>query len=138
MLHFFSTDSQATLQLWNKIAHWSIKVPFYNSGEYLYNFHLDSCLSPQVLENQVVPISTDHLAFRDLDTPDDEIVYSVLHPLQSDEGTLEHVRNPFVTIRRFTQADINNNRIIYRPPLQEIGTDEKEFSFTFTGRWKYS
>ncbi|KAK3090989.1 hypothetical protein FSP39_016284, partial [Pinctada imbricata] len=88
-------------------------------------------LEMTVLENQVVPISKTNLVVLDLDTEDSDIRYSVIRPLGQGEGTLEHVQNPFVSISRFTQEDINNNRVIYRPPLQEIGTDEREFYFTF-------
>ncbi|XP_069123568.1 extracellular matrix organizing protein FRAS1-like [Argopecten irradians] len=89
-------------------------------------------LGMTVLENQVVPISSSNLAFEDMDTPDTAIVYTVTRPLRDGEGTLEHIDTPFRPTSRFTQADINNNRIVYRPPLSDVGTKEREFSFYFT------
>lgn len=68
-----------------------------------------------------------------MDTPDDAIIYTVTRPLREGEGSLEHIDAPFRSTAHFTQADINNNRIVYRPPLSDVGTDEKEFSFFFTG-----
>ena len=47
---------------------------------------------------------------------------------------MEHVERPFKSVQQFTQEDVNNNRIIYRPPEKEIGNREKEFIFYFTGQ----
>ncbi|KAK7498552.1 hypothetical protein BaRGS_00010212, partial [Batillaria attramentaria] len=88
-------------------------------------------LGMTVLENQVVPITSANLAYRDLDTRDRDLVYRLTSLLGDDEGTIEHIDFPLKPVLQFTQADINNNRIIYRPPDQEIGLREKEVSFTF-------
>ena len=84
-----------------------------------------------MLENQVVPITSSHLAYRDLDTLDRDLVYRLTSLLGEDEGTVEHIDFPFKPVLQFTQQDINNNRILYRPPDQEIGLAEKEVSFSF-------
>ncbi|KAL3876627.1 hypothetical protein ACJMK2_034445 [Sinanodonta woodiana] len=88
-------------------------------------------LGMTVLENQVAPITSLNLAFRDQDTPDDSIVYTIVKPLGENEGLLENIESPFRRIAKFTQDDINNNRIIYRPPDFDIGYKEREVSFTF-------
>ncbi|XP_055954387.1 extracellular matrix organizing protein FRAS1-like [Patella vulgata] len=46
-----------------------------------------------------------------------EIIYSITTLLGDDEGTVEHIEVPFKPVLRFTQDDVDNNRIIYRPPL---------------------
>jgi len=93
---------------------------------------------PQVLENQVVPITSSHLAYRDLDTRDRDLVYRLTSLLGADEGTIEHIDFPFKPVLQFTQQDINNNRILYRPPDHEIGLAEKEVSFNFVCKcWSF-
>lgn len=87
----------------------------------------------QVLENHVTPISSTNLAYQDSDTEDKDIIFSIIKPLAPGEGTLESVSHPFTPIARFSQEDINNNRILYRPPAKELGAQEREFFFTFTG-----
>lgn len=88
-------------------------------------------LGMTVLENQVVPITSANLAYQDLDTRDRDLVYRLTSLLSEDEGTIEHADFPQKPVLQFTQADINNNRIIYRPPDEEIGLEEKEVSFNF-------
>lgn len=88
------------------------------------------------MENHVTPISSTNLAFQDRDTEDKDIVYSIVKPLAPGEGTIEYVSHPFTPITSFSQEDINNNRIMYRPPPKELGAQEREFFFTFTGKKK--
>jgi hypothetical protein len=82
----------------------------------------------------VTPISSTNLAFQDRDTEDADIVYNIVRPLGQGEGTVEYVSHPFTPITRFSQEDINNNRVVYRPPAKELGAQEREFYFTFTGK----
>lgn len=82
----------------------------------------------------MTPISSTNLAFQDRDTEDKDIVYSIVKPLAPGEGTIEYVSHPFTPISSFSQEDINNNRIMYRPPPKELGAQEREFFFTFTGK----
>lgn len=84
----------------------------------------------------MTPISSTNLAFQDRDTEDKDIVYSIVKPLDPGEGTIEYVSHPFTPITSFSQEDINNNRIMYRPPPKELGAQEREFFFTFTGKKK--
>lgn len=87
----------------------------------------------QVFENQLVPLTRDYLAFEDADTPDKKLVYTVTTSLAPSEGSLEHVNHPYTSLLTFTQDDINNNRIVYRPPDSGIDTEEMVVSFSFVG-----
>ena len=91
-------------------------------------------LALQVLENQLVPITSSNLAYEDQDTASDQIYYTISKPLGEDQGRLEHVERPFKPVSSFTQDDVNNNRIIYRPPDGLIVSRETEFTFFFTGK----
>ena len=92
----------------------------------------------QVFENQVVPVTSLNLAFEDRDTSDDHILFTVTHPLREGEGLLEHIDTPFQPVMTFTQDDINHNRVVYRPPSADIGTQEREFVFYFTGQENFN
>ena len=94
-------------------------------------------LSVQVLENQLVPLTSSNLAYEDRDTAADHIYYTITKPLGEDQGRLEHVERPFKSVRSFTQDDVNNNRIIYRPPEGRVGSREMEFIFYFTGKRRF-
>ncbi|XP_035826399.1 extracellular matrix protein FRAS1 [Aplysia californica] len=88
-------------------------------------------LGMTVLENQIVPVTTKYLSFNDVDTPPEDLVYRITTLLHEEEGTIEHIDFPFSPVLQFTQDDVNNNRIIYRPPDEEIGMDEMEVNFLF-------
>ncbi|KAL5018410.1 hypothetical protein ScPMuIL_004132 [Solemya velum] len=88
-------------------------------------------LGMTVFENQLVPLTRAYLAFEDADTSDQNLIYTITTSLAPSEGTLERVDHPFTSLFTFTQDDINNNRIVYRPPDSEIGTEEMVVSFTF-------
>ncbi|XP_076458587.1 LOW QUALITY PROTEIN: extracellular matrix organizing protein FRAS1-like [Babylonia areolata] len=88
-------------------------------------------LGMTVLENQVVPITSSYLAFHDVDTGDRDLVYRLTSVLEEEEGSIEHIDFPFRPVLQFTQQDINNNYIVYRPPPTDIGTREKEVSIGF-------
>ena len=87
----------------------------------------------QVFENQIVPISSTHLAFSDQDTPPSGITYRITSLLNEEEGSVEHEDFPFKSILKFTQKDVDQGKILYRPPQQEIGTEEMTVSFKFVG-----
>jgi len=86
----------------------------------------------QVLESQVIAITRFDLAFTDRDTSDNELIYHITRPLSSVDGTVEHIERPFVMVLEFNQEDINENKILYRPPKKDIGIAEKIVSFMFT------
>lgn len=89
-----------------------------------------------MLENQLVPITRSNLAFQNTEISGETgIHYNVTHPLKSKDGSLEHIERPSEHIEYFTQEDVDNNRIVYRPPNDELGDKEKEVFFYFTGRF---
>ncbi|GFO33129.1 extracellular matrix protein fras1 [Plakobranchus ocellatus] len=88
-------------------------------------------LGMTVFENQIVPISSTHLAFADQDTPPSSIVYRVTSLLNEEEGSVEHRDFPFSPVLQFTQEDVDQGKILYRPPQQDIGTEELIVSFMF-------
>ena len=85
----------------------------------------------QVLENQVIAITRFDLAFTDTDSNDEDLMYHITRPLASVDGTVEHIERPFVMVLQFSQEDINENKILYRPPKEEVGIAEKTVSFEF-------
>ncbi|XP_077332215.1 extracellular matrix organizing protein FRAS1 [Lithobates pipiens] len=83
------------------------------------------------LEDRMTVIGSHYLSFVDAESPSEKIVYNVTVPLQSHEGILEHKERPRSPVRYFTQSDINQGNIMYRPPraaphMREI----MDFSFT--------
>uniref|UniRef100_A0AAX7USN5 Fraser extracellular matrix complex subunit 1 n=1 Tax=Astatotilapia calliptera TaxID=8154 RepID=A0AAX7USN5_ASTCA len=92
----------------------------------------DCDLQITALEAQVTEITPSALSFVDSETPSEKLVYSITKPLPSGQGTIEHRDRPYTHVQHFTQADVNNGKIIYRPPqapshLQEL------YQYSFTG-----
>ncbi|XP_071953706.1 extracellular matrix organizing protein FRAS1-like [Antedon mediterranea] len=85
-----------------------------------------------VLEGTVTPIDRSNLAFTDPDSPDTLLIYNITVPFAPDQGSIENIDQPEFTIRYFTQADINAQRIVYRPPRRDIGPNTLQFTMTFT------
>ena len=90
-------------------------------------------MSHKVLENQIATISSADLAFSDEDTPVSDIIYHITRPLAAEDGTVEHVDRPFVPAVEFTQEDLDEGNIIYRPPTGELGQFTRTCNFYFTG-----
>lgn len=91
-----------------------------------------------MLENQVVPITRANLPPNNKAISDHDLVYRLTSLLGDEEGAVEHIDYPYVPVLRFTQADINNNRIIYRPPDEEMGLQAKDVSFTFVRKTTFT
>ena len=85
------------------------------------------------MEKQLVPITSTSLSFIDRDTGPTGILFTITRPLRPYDGIVEHIERPTQALKSFTQDDVNNNRIIYRPPEAELGYKEKEVFFYFTG-----
>ncbi|XP_013419183.1 extracellular matrix protein FRAS1-like, partial [Lingula anatina] len=115
----------------NQVFHISVSMPQGDAPSTAPTVAPGVDLSMKVFENQLVPIMSAHLAFENIDSDDRDIVYTITRPLQSTQGSVEHIREPFQPVFRFTQEDINMNKIIYRPPMTEIGPEEKKFTFDF-------
>lgn len=88
----------------------------------------------QVLEGQISPITRSQLAFTDADSPDPELVYNITQPLLRGQGTIEHLERPYSPLELFTQADVNAEKVVYRPPPTEIGSSAQQYQFYFTGK----
>ncbi|KAK2838085.1 hypothetical protein Q5P01_015297 [Channa striata] len=85
-----------------------------------------SCdLQITALEDRVTEITPSALSFVDSETPSEKLIYNITKPLAPGQGAIEHRDRPYKAVRHFTQADVNNGKIIYRPPpapahLQEL------------------
>ncbi|KAM8939375.1 extracellular matrix organizing protein FRAS1 [Pelodytes ibericus] len=90
-----------------------------------------STLHMTALEDRLTVIGSHYLSFVDAESPSEKIVYNITMPLQLNEGILEHKEKPLLSIRHFTQADINQGNIQYRPPRAAPHLSEiMDFSFT--------
>ncbi|MEQ2200454.1 hypothetical protein XENOCAPTIV_029659, partial [Xenoophorus captivus] len=92
----------------------------------------DCDLQITALEDQVTEITPSALSFIDSGTPSEKLIYSITKPLLPGQGVIEHRDKPYKAVKHFTQADVNNGKIIYRPPpapshLQEL------YQYSFTG-----
>lgn len=85
------------------------------------------------MENEIIPITSSSLSFTDGVTGPSGIRFSITRPLGPLDGIIENIERPTQGIKSFTQDDVNNNRIIYRPPEAEFGFKEREVFFYFTG-----
>ncbi|XP_035245707.1 extracellular matrix protein FRAS1-like isoform X1 [Anguilla anguilla] len=93
----------------------------------------DSSLQMTALKDNMTGIRPSTLSFINKEAPNKSMVYSITRPLAQEQGTIEHLDRPYTPVESFTQADINEGRILYRPSsvpshLQEIC----QFSFAVT------
>ncbi|XP_034027090.1 extracellular matrix protein FRAS1 [Thalassophryne amazonica] len=84
------------------------------------------------LEDGITEITPASLSFVDSETPSEELVYNITKPLPQGQGVIEHRDRPFTAVEHFTQADVNNGKIIYRPPRAPAHLQEL-YQYTFTG-----
>ncbi|XP_029574000.1 extracellular matrix organizing protein FRAS1 [Salmo trutta] len=83
------------------------------------------------LEDRVTVLTPTALSFVDFETPSEKLVYNITKPLPQEQGSVEHRDRPYNSVSFFTQADVNQGQILYRPPqapshLQEL----YQYSFT--------
>ncbi|XP_046872768.1 extracellular matrix protein FRAS1 isoform X2 [Hypomesus transpacificus] len=92
-----------------------------------------SCdLQITALEDHVTVITPAALSFLDTDSPSEKLLYNITKPLTPSHGVVEHRDKPYRAVRSFSQEDINQGRIQYRPPpapahLQEL------YQYSFIG-----
>ncbi|XP_038060993.1 extracellular matrix protein FRAS1-like [Patiria miniata] len=86
----------------------------------------------RVFEGEISPITNTHLAYTDIDSSDPDLVYNITTSLQVGQGSIEFDDRPFQRVDLFTQADINAEKIVYRPPNIALGTEPLSFKFFFT------
>uniref|UniRef100_A0A6I8NJC9 Fraser extracellular matrix complex subunit 1 n=1 Tax=Ornithorhynchus anatinus TaxID=9258 RepID=A0A6I8NJC9_ORNAN len=91
-----------------------------------------SSLHLEVQDDRVTVIQPRALSFEDSDSPSGDIVYHVTKPLPPNQGSVEYRDRPYSPARSFTQADVDEGKVVYRPPpaaphLQEL------MAFSFAG-----
>ncbi|XP_061439271.1 extracellular matrix organizing protein FRAS1 isoform X3 [Rhineura floridana] len=91
---------------------------------------LGSSFHMTALEDRVTPIEPHHLSFVSSESPSEKVVFNVTVPLPPNQGIVEHRDKPLSPVQYFTQADINQGKIMYRPPTAAPHIRElMEFSF---------
>ncbi|XP_053778816.1 extracellular matrix organizing protein FRAS1 isoform X3 [Desmodus rotundus] len=93
---------------------------------------LGASLHMTAQEDDLTVIQPHSLSFANSEKPSGKIIYNITLPLHPNQGIIEHRDQPHSPIRYFTQEDINQGKIMYRPPtaaphLQEI------MAFSFAG-----
>ncbi|XP_037685994.1 extracellular matrix protein FRAS1 isoform X5 [Choloepus didactylus] len=93
---------------------------------------LGSSLHMTAREDRLTVIQPHSLSFVNSERPSGNIIYNITLPLHPNQGIIEHRDQPHSPIQYFTQEEINQGKIIYRPPaaaphLQEI------MAFSFSG-----
>ncbi|XP_057358347.1 extracellular matrix organizing protein FRAS1 isoform X1 [Manis pentadactyla] len=93
---------------------------------------LGASLHMTAREDGLTAIQPHSLSFVNSERPSGKIIYNITLPLHPNQGIIEHRDQPHSAIRYFTQEDINQGKIMYRPPaaaphLQEI------MAFSFAG-----
>ncbi|XP_034152338.1 extracellular matrix protein FRAS1 isoform X3 [Esox lucius] len=84
------------------------------------------------LEDRVTVLTSSALSFVDSETPSEKLVYNITKPLPQGHGSIEHRDRPYTPVSSFSQADINQGRIQYRPPLAASHLQEI-YQYSFTG-----
>uniref|UniRef100_A0A8C7J2L3 Fraser extracellular matrix complex subunit 1 n=1 Tax=Oncorhynchus kisutch TaxID=8019 RepID=A0A8C7J2L3_ONCKI len=84
------------------------------------------------LEDRVTVLTPTALSFVDSETPSEKLVYNITKPLPEGQGSLEHRDRPYNPVSFFTQADVNQGRILYRPP-QAASHLQELYQYSFTG-----
>ncbi|NWY04165.1 FRAS1 protein, partial [Nothoprocta ornata] len=93
---------------------------------------LGSSLHMAVLEDRVTVIEPHHLSFVDPEVPSEKILFNVTVPLLPGQGK----DRPLSPARYFSQADVNNGKIAYRPPTSAPHLREM-MAFSFAGKWDF-
>ncbi|XP_074526804.1 extracellular matrix organizing protein FRAS1 [Halichoeres trimaculatus] len=84
------------------------------------------------LEDRVTEITPAALSFIDSETPSEKLVYNITKRLPPGQGAIEHRDRANTPVKHFTQADVNNGKIIYRPPAAPSHLQEL-YQYSFTG-----
>ncbi|XP_042534078.1 extracellular matrix organizing protein FRAS1 [Dipodomys spectabilis] len=93
---------------------------------------LGTSLHMTAREDGLSVIQPHSLSFVNTERPAGKITYNITLPLHPSQGIIEHRDQPHSPIQYFTQEDVNQGKILYRPPsaaphLQEI------MAFSFAG-----
>ncbi|KAM8885583.1 extracellular matrix organizing protein FRAS1 isoform 1-T2 [Spinachia spinachia] len=92
----------------------------------------DCNLQVTALEDQLTAITPSALSFVDSETPSEKLIYNITKPLPQGQGAIEHVERPHAALQLFTQAEVDQGKLVYRPPrapphLQEL------YQYSFIG-----
>ncbi|XP_071256392.1 extracellular matrix organizing protein FRAS1-like [Salvelinus alpinus] len=90
-----------------------------------------SDLQITALADRVTVLTPTALSFVDSETPSEKLVYNITRPLPQEQGSVEHRDRPYDPVSLFTQADVNEGRILYRPP-QALSHLQELYQYSFT------
>uniref|UniRef100_A0A672YI22 VWFC domain-containing protein n=1 Tax=Sphaeramia orbicularis TaxID=375764 RepID=A0A672YI22_9TELE len=92
----------------------------------------DCDLQVTALEDRVTEITPAALSFIDTETPSEKLIYNITKPLPPGQGAIEHRDRPHIHVKHFTQDDVDNGKIIYRPPQAPTHLQEL-YQYSFIG-----
>jgi len=99
-------------------------------------------------ETEIILITKENLRYTDFESDDETLLYTITNQpffltttitidagrivlLDSSNGTFVKEKN-LVTVHAFTQRDINQGRVAYMPPAEDIGPIRRHARFMFT------
>ncbi|CAH1774292.1 unnamed protein product [Owenia fusiformis] len=82
-------------------------------------------------EFQVTTIDPKVISAKDSETPEEKLVFNLSKPFGPGEGHLVHDTDHSTPIFSFTQEELMNNNIAYKPPNQRY-TERKDYSVELT------
>uniref|UniRef100_F1M3H3 Fraser extracellular matrix complex subunit 1 n=1 Tax=Rattus norvegicus TaxID=10116 RepID=F1M3H3_RAT len=93
---------------------------------------LGTSLHMTAREDGLSVIHPQSLSFGKAESPSGKIIYNITVPLHPNQGVIEHRGRPNSPIRYFTQEEINQGQIMYRPPAAPPHLQEF-MAFSFAG-----
>nr|XP_023647481.1 extracellular matrix protein FRAS1-like [Paramormyrops kingsleyae] len=78
---------------------------------------LGCTLQITVPEDCATKILPSGLSFVVTEMPSENCIYNITIPLAQEQGTIEHKDKAYTPVYSFTQRDIDNGKILYRPPV---------------------
>lgn len=93
---------------------------------------LGTSLHMTAREDGLSVIHPQSLSFGKAESPSGKIIYNITVPLHPNQGVIEHRGWPNSPIRYFTQEEINQGQIMYRPPAAPPHLQEF-MAFSFAG-----
>ncbi|KAJ3603631.1 hypothetical protein NHX12_028376, partial [Muraenolepis orangiensis] len=85
-----------------------------------------------LLQITVTEITSSALSFMDSESPSHKLIYNVTAPLLPGQGAIEHRAVPYQAVSFFSQADVDDGNILYRPPAAASHLQEL-YQYSFTG-----
>lgn len=93
---------------------------------------LGTSLHMTAREDGLSVIHPQSLSFGKAESPIEKIIYNITIPLHPNQGVIEHRGRPNSPVRYFTQEEINQGEIMYRPPAAPPHLQEF-MAFSFAG-----